>query len=75
LTNDEVRARIAEIVRFYNEPDGLNRRARGIPSPITVDDPAIWDWVALALTADVEEVKRRIRQFPEWKDQHKADPQ
>jgi hypothetical protein len=40
-----------------------------------VDDPATWDWVALALTTDVAEVKRRIRQFPEYKEQHPSDPQ
>jgi hypothetical protein len=73
-TNDEVRRDIEELVRFYNEPDGLNRAARGIPSPITIDDPAFWDWVALAVTTPIEQVKARIRTFPEYKDQHPPEP-
>jgi hypothetical protein len=73
-TNDEVRRDIEELVRFYNEPDGLNRAARGIPSPITIDDPAFWDWVALSVTTPIEQVKARIRTFPEYKEQHPPEP-
>jgi hypothetical protein len=74
-TNDQVRADIAELVRFYNDPDGLNRAARGIPPPIAVDDPAFWDWVALSVTTPIEQVKARIRTFPEWVENHQgAEP-
>jgi hypothetical protein len=70
-TKDEIRAAIVELKRFYDEPDGLNRKARGVPSPVTVDDPAFWDWVALAVLEPIEQVKDRIRQFPEYKDNHR----
>lgn len=70
---DQVRADIDELIRFYNDPDGLNRAARGIPSPVTFNDPAITDWFTLAVMLPVEEVKRRIRSFPEYKEQHPSD--
>lgn len=73
-SKDEIRADITELIRFYNEPDGLNRAARGRPSPVSIDDPAIFDWVALAVIEPIEQVKARIRQFPEWKDQHPGEP-
>lgn len=69
-SQDQIRADITELIRFYNEPDGLNRAARGIPSPVDIHDPAIFDWVALAVITPIEEVKRRIRTFPEYLAQH-----
>lgn len=69
---DKVRADIDELIRFYNEPDGLNRRARGIPSPVVFNDPAITDWFTQAVMDDVEVIKNRIRQFPEYQEQHKG---
>lgn len=72
---DQVRADIDELIRFYNEPDGLNRAARGIPSPIIFNDRAITDWFTLAVMFPVEEVKRQIRRFPEYQEQHPSDPQ
>lgn len=72
---DQVRADINELIRFYNEPDGLNRRARGIPSPVVFNDPAITDWFTLAVMQDVEDIKRQIRAHPggEWQQQHPGE--
>lgn len=79
VNKDDVRNGSNEIIRFYNEPDGLNRAARGIPSPIDVHDQACWDWVAFYTTKLAEgktpeqamkEVKDTIKTFPEYIEQH-----
>jgi hypothetical protein len=66
----DIRAIRNELVRFYMDPDGLNRRARGIPEPIVYHDRGIEEWDAVALAHGVEEAKRQIRTFPEYKEQH-----
>ncbi len=71
---DQVRADINELIRFYMEPDGLNRAARGQAPPVVFNDPAITDWFTLAVMQDVEDIKRQIRTFPEWKHQHQGEP-
>ncbi len=73
-SKDQVRADINELIRFYNESDGLNRAARGQSSPVVFNDPAITDWFTLAVMQDVEDIKRQIRAFPEYKTQHPNDP-
>lgn len=79
VNKDDVRDGSNEIIRFYNEPDGLNRAARGIPSPIDVHDQACWDWVALYTThlahgKSMDEALKlvidQIKTFPEYKEQH-----
>lgn len=73
-TKDEVRAIIERIFNFYMNPEGLNRRARGLPPPVDHPgaDPAFWDWVALGLAVSPEEVERQIRNHPggEWQREH-----
>lgn len=72
-SKEQVRADVNELIRFYMEPDGLNRRARGIDEPIIFHDRAIEDWFAMALSDGVEEAKKQIRTFPEWKEQHQTE--
>lgn len=62
----QVHADIRELVRFYMEPDGLNRRARGQGL-----DEGIADWFTLAAFDPIEDIKNQIKQFQEYKDQHK----
>lgn len=70
---DQVRADINELIRFYMEKDGLNRGARNLPPPVVFNDPAITDWFTLAVMQPVDEIKRQIRQFPEWKAEHQGE--
>ena len=72
-SHDQVKADVTELIRFYNAPDGLNRQARGLPAPLIVTDPAVFDWCVLLLTQTIEGVKQQIRQFPEYREQHQ-DP-
>lgn len=70
---DVIRAACNELIRFYNDPDGLNRKARGILSPIVINDQAIFDWFAVYLSGkSLDQVKDEIRQFPEYKQQHEG---
>ena len=61
------------------EPDGLNRRARGMAEPIIYHDKAILNWFNMVFSRPVEEVKNEIRKYPEYKEQHpeenKPNPQ
>jgi len=79
IDKEDVRNGCNIIIAFYNQPIGLNRAARGIPSPIDVHDQAAWDWVAMFLTEmangktmdeALNVVINTIKTFPEYKEQH-----
>ena len=82
LSVTDIRAIRDELIRFYMEPDGLNRRARGLPDPIVFHDRGIEEWDAVAVSDatvngvahGIETAKAQIKTFPEYKEQHPVEP-
>ncbi len=79
VNKDDVRDGTYKIIAFYNEPVGLNRAARGVVSPLVVNDGAMFDWQALYVTylaqgdnqeQALKKVFDQIKTFPEYKEQH-----
>lgn len=69
-SDEQLRADQDELVRFYMDPDGLNRRNRGIAEPIIYHDKAILNWFNMVFSQPVEYVKNEIKKYPEYKEQH-----
>lgn len=82
LSTTDIRTIRTEIARYYMDPDGLNRRARGLPEPIVYHDRGIEEWEAVAqavaitsgVAAGIAEAERQIRTFPEYTEQHPQEP-